>query len=67
MQAIIDKFKLKSITIENLAANGLISKNDRVKILGGGELSAKVDVTVHAISASAKAVIEEKGGTINLV
>ncbi len=67
LEAIADKYKLDAISVENLIANGIISKSDRVKILGGGELSRKLDVTVHAISASAKAAIEGQGGNVNLV
>jgi large subunit ribosomal protein L15 len=40
---------------------------DGVKILGGGELTKKVDVKVHNISASAKAKIEKLGGTVTIV
>ena len=67
LQAIADKFNLTAITIESLVANGLARKNDRIKILGGGELSSKLDVTAHAISAGAKAAVESKGGNVNLV
>ena len=67
LQAIADKYKLSAITVENLVENGLARKNDRIKILGGGELSAKLDVTVHAISAGAKSAVESKGGNVNLV
>lgn len=45
-------------------ANGLSSKNDRIKILGRGELTAKVKVSAHAFSTSAKAAVEAKGGEI---
>jgi len=67
LQEIADKFNLSAITVENLVEKGLARKNDRIKILGGGELSAKLDVTVHAISAGAKAAVEGKGGNVNLV
>lgn len=67
IQEIADKYKLDAITVENLVTNGLARKRDRIKILGGGELSARLDVTVHAISASAKAAVESKGGNVNLV
>lgn len=46
-----------------LAAAGLVSKNDVVKILGTGALTKKVDVTAHAFSKSAQAAIEAQGGT----
>lgn len=55
------------ITIESLYASGEIKKRDKVKVLGNGELAAKVNVTVHAISASAKAAIEGKGGVVNII
>jgi large subunit ribosomal protein L15 len=45
-------------------ANGRI---ERVKILGDGELSKKLTVSAHAFSASAKAKIEAKGGTCELI
>ncbi len=67
LQEIADKYNLSAITVENLVEKGLARKNDRIKILGGGELSAKLDVTVHAISAGAKAAVEGKGGNVNLV
>ena len=67
LQAIAEKYSLSAITVENLVENGLARKNDRIKILGGGELSSKLDVTVHAISAGAKAAVESKGGNVNLV
>ncbi len=67
LQSVADKYKLSSITLENLVENGIVKKNDRVKILGGGELSGRLDVTVHAITASAKEALEAKGGSVNLV
>lgn|SRR5574344_1221037 len=47
--------------------NGLISAKDRIKILGRGELTHKLDVTAHAFSASAKQAIEAQGGVATLV
>ncbi|MBO7226774.1 MAG: 50S ribosomal protein L15 [Bacteroidales bacterium] len=60
----------KNITtfdVEILKQNGLISSKDKVKILGRGELTAKIDVTAHAISKSARKAIEDKGGVITLL
>ena len=45
-------------------ANG---RGDGIKILGGGELAKKLTVSAHAFSASAKAKIEAKGGTCELL
>jgi large subunit ribosomal protein L15 len=47
-----------------LVQNGLAHKHDLVKIMGRGELKAKVNITIHAFTATAKKAIEEKGGTV---
>lgn len=62
LQGLADKKGLSVINQDALIANGLVSKNERIKILGRGELKAKLEVTAHAFSASAKAAIEAKGG-----
>lgn len=62
LQSMIDDKKLTEVTIEALVERGLANKTDRVKILGRGELNAKITVKVHAYSASAKAAIEKQGG-----
>lgn len=63
LQELIDRKKLTDVTPEVLIANGLADKKDLIKILGRGELNAKVNVTAHKFSASAQKAIEEKGGT----
>ncbi|MFP9118245.1 50S ribosomal protein L15 [Flavobacterium sp. RNTU_13] len=45
-----------------LVANRLATKNEEVKILGRGELKAKLKVSAHKFTASAKAAIEAAGG-----
>jgi large subunit ribosomal protein L15 len=45
----------------------VISKSDKIKVLGRGELKVKVNVEVNAISETAKKAIEEKGGSVKLV
>ena len=50
------------IDIELLHSNGLMAKKDKVKILGRGEIKAKLEVKAHAFSASAIAAIEKAGG-----
>ncbi len=62
IQALFEKTNEANITVEFLRLNGLVSKSDVVKILGRGEFSAKVNVTVHAFSKSAVASIENAGG-----
>ena len=67
IQHIIEKYKLTEITVDNLRANKLLAKSQLVKILGNGELTTKVNVSVHAISETAKAKIEGLGGTVTIV
>lgn len=67
LQSLVEKRNLTTVDMEALVANGLVGKNDKVKILGRGELSAKVDVKVHAFSATAKAAIESKGGSATTI
>ncbi|HZX61616.1 MAG TPA: 50S ribosomal protein L15 [Bacteroidales bacterium] len=65
LQLIHEKQNITVITQEVLVKSGYVSKNDRIKILGRGELKAKLEVTVHAFSAAAKKAIEETGGIAN--
>ena len=62
IQKIVDTKNVTDITKEVLIANGLAHKNDLIKIMGRGELKSKVNITVHAFTATAKAAIESKGG-----
>lgn len=62
LQALADKKKLSKIDIETLVKAGLVGKNDLVKILGNGELTAKLEIKAHAFSKSAIEAIESKEG-----
>ncbi len=63
LQQLVDDKKIKdTVDFEVLLANRLVGKNDVVKILGRGELKAKLKVTAHKFTASAKAAIEAAGG-----
>jgi large subunit ribosomal protein L15 len=62
IQDLIDRKNVTEINHEVLQANGLVSRNELVKILGRGELKSKIDVTAHKFSATAKAAIEAQGG-----
>ena len=53
--------------LQELVDNGLAKKKDLVKILGRGALTAKLDITVHAFSKSAKAAIEKAGGSATVI
>jgi large subunit ribosomal protein L15 len=53
-----------SVGVDELVAKGLVRKNALVKVLGDGKLSAKVDVTAHKFSGSAREAITDAGGTV---
>ena len=64
LQSLVDDKKIKgSVDFETLVMLGLCGKNEMVKILGRGELKAKLSVTAHKFTATAKAAIEAAGGT----
>jgi len=62
LQKLADDKKVKTVNHEVLVENGLAKKKDLVKILGNGELKAKLDVTAHAFTKSAQEAIEAQGG-----
>ncbi len=62
IQKLVDAKKLEKVGIEELIEAGFINKHQLVKILGNGELTAKVDVEAHAFSQKAESMITEKGG-----
>ena len=53
-----------SVGVEELVAKGAVRDGHLVKVLGSGEITVKVDLTVDAFSASAKDKIEAAGGSI---
>ncbi len=55
------------IDVESLRNAGFIQKNDLVKILGNGELTAKIEVKAHAFSKSAVEAIEKAGGKVEKI
>ncbi len=64
LQALAEKFNLTTIDFDTFKEHGLASKNDLVKVLGRGELKAKLEITAHAFSATAQKAIETAGGAI---
>lgn len=56
-----------TVTPETLKGLGIGGKNGRVKVLGDGDLSVKLDVHAHAFSKSAREKIEAAGGSATLV
>jgi large subunit ribosomal protein L15 len=53
------------VTVDDLVAKGAVRKGEPVKVLGNGDISVKLDVTVEKVSRSAKEKIEAAGGSIN--
>jgi len=64
LQTLAEVKNLSKIGVEELVAAGFISSNQLVKILGNGQLTAKLDVVAHAFSKSAEAAIQAAGGTV---
>ncbi|GAA2892401.1 50S ribosomal protein L15 [Streptomyces mexicanus] len=52
------------VTVEDLVAKGAVRKNSLVKVLGQGEVSVALQVTVDAVSGSAKEKITAAGGSV---
>jgi large subunit ribosomal protein L15 len=55
------------VTVEELVARGAVRKNQPVKVLGQGDITVKVAVSVNAFSGSAKEKIEAAGGTTTVL
>ena len=67
LEAVAEKNNLKVIDTESLIQAGIASKNDKIKILGGGTLTKKLDVKADAFSKSAKEAIEKLEGTTEIL
>jgi len=67
LEQMSEKFNTNDITIDLLKENCVVSRNEKVKVLGRGELTKAINVTVNAISKNAKAAIESKGGVVTII
>jgi large subunit ribosomal protein L15 len=67
LESLAEKTKGSSLSLQVLVENGIVGKNDKVKVLGRGELKTKVTVEAHAFSAAATQAIEKTGGTATTV
>ncbi len=67
LQQLSESLNLDVIDLQTLANAGVISKNDKVKILGKGTLTAKLTVKAHAFSKSAREAIEKSEGTTEIL
>jgi len=62
LQNLFETKGISEFDVDTFIKNGFASKNDLIKILGRGELTAKIDVTAHAFTAKAQSAIESQGG-----
>jgi len=62
IQDLVSRKEITDINPEVLRDNGLLGNKESVKILGRGELNAKISISAHKFSVTAKADIEAKGG-----
>lgn len=67
LQTLSEKLGTDKITFEVLCEAGYVSKNQLVKILGNGEVAAKLDVTAHAFSKAAAEKIAAAGGSTTII
>jgi large subunit ribosomal protein L15 len=67
LEAFAEKNSGGNISLQFLIENGIVSKNDKVKVLGRGELKSKISVEAHKFSATAVQAIEKVGGTATTV
>jgi len=59
--------KSDSLNFQTMVENGIVGKNDKVKILGRGELKSKLNVEAHKFSTTATQAIEKAGGKATTV
>ncbi len=67
IQKLAEEKQLAKIGVEELKAAGLTNGKELVKVLGNGELTAKVDVEAHAFSKTAEAAIKAVGGNTTII
>ena len=67
LEALSEKLKSATLTLAVLIEHGVVNKSEKVKVLGRGEIKAKVNVEAHAFSTTATEAIEKNGGTVTTV
>lgn len=67
LQDFVTKTKAKEVTMASLIEAKMIKKTEKVKILGRGELTSKVDIKVSAFTKTAKEAIEKAGGSVETI
>lgn len=67
LEGLAEKANGANLSLQFLIENGVVGKNDKVKVLGRGELKSKISVEAHAFSETAAKAIEKVGGTATTV
>ncbi|MFZ9982623.1 MAG: 50S ribosomal protein L15 [Cyclobacteriaceae bacterium] len=67
IEQLVQKTGESNLSIEVFRKNGLISKNDRIKLLARGEIKSKVTIEAHAFSEKASKAVEQAGGAVTKV
>lgn len=67
LEQLASKIKATDISVQVLVDNGIVGKYDKVKILGRGELKAKINVSAHAFSETATKAIQTAGGSTTTI
>jgi large subunit ribosomal protein L15 len=67
LEGLAEKTKTDALSLQLLVDNGIVGKNDKIKVLGRGELKSKINVEAHAFSATATQAIEKVGGKTTIV
>jgi len=66
LEELAKKTNSKSLNVQLMRDNGIVGKNDLVKILGRGEVKSKLSVEAHAFSETATKAIETAGGNVTI-
>ena len=67
LEQLSQKLGSTSFDVESLVAAGVSKASEKIKLLGKGNLTAKINIKVHAASAAAKAAVEAAGGSVEIV
>ncbi|MFA5712833.1 MAG: 50S ribosomal protein L15 [Bacteroidales bacterium] len=62
VQELADRLEVEALTLDLFIESGLVSRNDKVKVLAQGEVTSKLEISAHAFSKAAIAQIEAKEG-----
>ncbi|HEV8514484.1 MAG TPA: 50S ribosomal protein L15 [Cyclobacteriaceae bacterium] len=66
LEELAKKTNSTSLNVQLMRDNGIVGKNDLVKILGRGEVKSKLSVEAHAFSETATKAIETAGGNVTI-